>query len=335
MPKSSAGWLNNIEQGGGRKIHLFFHAPCFDGAVSCALAWSILAERGWTVEDLVPINYGVRPTWLTDPLPQPMAIVDFLYHPNAVLWADHHQTTFLNKADQRNCRLFKRANLIYDPNASACAQLLWSRSGPVFRRVHNRFRTAVEWARRIDSADYDTVKQAVLGHNAAIRINMSLASGDKSFPIRLVRLFRERALTEIANDPEVKSLARQTRERVHAGLKLFRQSAELSPDGLALFDVSAPDALVSRYAPYLVYPKARYSLGVIRTPERTTITAMRNPWKRFRSVQLGKIFENEGGGGHQRVASAVIPSDQQNTVPEKLKRIAQQIREHERRSVKA
>jgi nanoRNase/pAp phosphatase (c-di-AMP/oligoRNAs hydrolase) len=70
-------------------------------------------------------------------------------------------------------------------------------------------------------------------------------------------------------------------------------------------------ALLSRYAPYLDYPKARYSVGIMDSGDGAKITAMRNPWRRFRSVPLGQIFSHYGGGGHQRVASVLLKDRQE------------------------
>jgi nanoRNase/pAp phosphatase (c-di-AMP/oligoRNAs hydrolase) len=74
--------------------------------------------------------------------------------------------------------------------------------------------------------------------------------------------------------------------------------------------------MVSRYAPYLAYPRARYSVGVTSNGSGAKITAMRNPWMRFKSVPLGEIFRQYGGGGHQRVASVLVPraSDAETTL---------------------
>jgi nanoRNase/pAp phosphatase (c-di-AMP/oligoRNAs hydrolase) len=38
---------------------------------------------------------------------------------------------------------------------------------------------------------------------------------------------------------------------------------------------------------------------------------MRNPWRRFKSVPLGQIFSQYGGGGHQRVASVLLKDIQE------------------------
>jgi hypothetical protein len=64
--------------------------------------------------------------------------------------------------------------------------------------------------------------------------------------------------------------------------------------------------VISRYAPYLAYPNARYSIGILPYRNGAKITAMRNPWRRFESRPLGQIFRRYGGGGHQRVASVLL-----------------------------
>jgi nanoRNase/pAp phosphatase (c-di-AMP/oligoRNAs hydrolase) len=52
---------------------------------------------------------------------------------------------------------------------------------------------------------------------------------------------------------------------------------------------------------------------------------MRNPWLDFESVALGKIFQKHGGGGHQRVASTVLPIDKNVDYKEMLRDIIAEI----------
>src|SRR5690348_4888820 len=93
---------------------LYFHSHCFDGLVSATLAWVLLESEGWDFQEFIPVNYDIRATWLSGSLKKPAAVVDFLYHPEAAFWADHHVTTFLNEPVQadfakrrgRNCLLF-------------------------------------------------------------------------------------------------------------------------------------------------------------------------------------------------------------------------------------
>src|SRR5258706_7178548 len=86
-----------------KESYLYFHSPCFDGIVSCVLAWDFLeATQAWSIREVHAVNYNERPTWLSRKLDSPCAVVDFLYHPEAQFWADHHATSFLNEEVKRD-----------------------------------------------------------------------------------------------------------------------------------------------------------------------------------------------------------------------------------------
>ena len=98
------------------------------------------------------------------------------------------------------------------------------------------------------------------------------------------------------------------RQAVERGQALFGKASRLERGGIVVFEVlkQPKDTFISRYAPYLAYPEARYSIGILPYREGAKITAMRNPWRRFESRPLGQIFRRYGGGGHQRVASVLL-----------------------------
>src|ERR1700693_2992637 len=99
---------------------LYFHSPCFDGIVSCLLAWEFLEQnRGWVFSRLLPVNYDRKGQWLNENLDQPAAVVDYLYHPSAAFWADHHQSTFLTPQAEHNFRERNNASLLYDSRADS------------------------------------------------------------------------------------------------------------------------------------------------------------------------------------------------------------------------
>src|SRR5437870_4682611 len=136
---------------------IYFHSPCFDGVVSAVLAWGFLEKTdGWVNPVLRMVNYGQRESWLSEGVEAPSAIVDFLYHPNAQFWADHHSTTFLTEAARRDFDTRQNQRLIYDRNAGSCAALLWDRLYKVFGHRDKRYQELVEWADKIDSARYSS-----------------------------------------------------------------------------------------------------------------------------------------------------------------------------------
>src|SRR5947208_1941179 len=107
--------------------HLYFHSPCFDGITSAVLAWDFLeTNQDWTLEQLHSVNYDLRASWLSTELQTPCAVVDFLYHPQAQFWADHHLTTFLTEEAESDYERRKSSWLTYAPRSGSCASLLWS-----------------------------------------------------------------------------------------------------------------------------------------------------------------------------------------------------------------
>ena len=54
-------------------------------------------------------------------------------------------------------------------------------------------------------------------------------------------------------------------------------------------------------------------------------SAMRNPWRDFSSVPLGRIFERIGGGGHRRVGSCLLNQEQADRARELIQEIVREI----------
>jgi hypothetical protein len=232
--------------------------------------------------------------------------VDFLYHPHAELWADHHATTFLSDAARRDYERRRGRWILYDRSASSCALMLWKKWSKNLRQTPQHYPELVRWADRIDSARYDDVNEAVRLEAPALQINLALAmyNGD-AFSQHLVWLFRTESIEAVADRPEVQMAFARGRELQMRGEERLSKAIHLI-GGIAVFDVDAKDVLVNRYAPFHRYPQARYSAGIIRSPNQIKLTAMRNPWMEFPSAPLGDLCVSLGGGGHQRVGSVMV-----------------------------
>jgi len=307
---------------------LYFHYPCFDGIVSAALAWEFLEQRkGWAMADLCPVNYTVRNGWLASELKHPVAIVDFLYHPSADFWADHHATSMLTKEAEADYQR-RRAEfpLYFDEQAGSCATLLFRHLGESLAHKPH-FPEMVEWAEKIDSARYASVEEAILGDAPALRINRSiLLEPGAEYARFLCKELRSRPLSDVAALDEVKTRQDEVERRTRAGLKEVEKHITMEPGAVATFEAElAKDEMINRYSAYYFAPDARYSVGIIHSEEGTAITAMRNPWREFPSIELGKIFARFGGGGHQRVGAIFIPKNESQRVPDVVKSLLSQL----------
>lgn len=317
--------------------HLYYHSPCFDGIASAVLAIDFLESRSrWRRTVLCPVNYDLRATWLARPLEAPAAVVDFLYHPDAEFWADHHVTTFISQDAKASFERRRGSSLVFDSSADSCAGLLWRHLSNVFGYQNPRYAQLVEWAEKIDAARYASVQEAVFPSSAALRISASLASSDAAeYSVFLVRQLRTASLDSVANLLEVATRFEAVQALFQRGLDRFKKAASLKSGGIVVFDVDSRGAHVSRYAPYYFFPEARYSLGVLRLDKGAKITAMRNPWRDFPSVPLGKIFQKVGGGGHERVGSVFLSEERAAKAKQLMRRLITDLRQEERSIGKA
>ncbi len=312
----------------GEQGHLYFHSPCFDGIVSAVLAWDFLkARQEWSSPTLHSVNYDLREGWLSSTREKPCAIVDFLYHPDAEFWADHHLTTFLKEDARKHFEKRRHPLLIYDDRAGSCASLLWNHLASAFGYRNSPYGEMVRWAEKTDAARYESVSEAIFPSAPALRISLGLVLGDhEGYCARLVRALREMALREVAELPEVQARFERAQSLIRSGLDRFVKVARLEDDGIVVFDVDAEGTIISRYAPYYFFPGARYSAGILRWKGGAKVTVMRNPWREFESVSLGRICEEFGGGGHRRVGSVVLRGERIVEAPELLNRILSEIR---------
>lgn len=308
---------------------IYFHSPCFDGIASAVLLYDFLAsKRGWRNIDLVAVNYDIRNTWLQKNLSRPAAVVDFLYHPLADFWFDHHRTTFLTQ-DTREDYLRRRGpERVFDERAVSNTRLLWNHLRTAFDYRNQRYGALARWADITDGAKYRDVKQALESSAPALRINGSLAFGDHSYAISLVRYLLTYSIEETSHLPVVRERYRRYRTASRVGLHRLRKTIELRPGGIAVFDIDLSDdgTIISRYAPFYIFPDARYSAGVVHTEHGAKLTVMRNPWMSSPNVKLGELCARYGGGGHSRVGSILIPVDEATSAGVFREQIVDEIR---------
>src|SRR5438132_8737630 len=154
---------------------LYFHAPCFDGIASAVLAVDFLTTAwSWGRIELRPINYSDRDRWLSTKLGEGTTVVDYLYHPEAEFWADHHASTFLNPNVRTHFEAGHVKSWIYDSTEPSCAGLLRRELRNRFDYSNPRYEELVNWADKIDSARYEDIHEAVDPSAPALMVNSTL-----------------------------------------------------------------------------------------------------------------------------------------------------------------
>jgi hypothetical protein len=304
---------------------LYLHFPCFDGAISGVLATLYLEKtRGWKFKTIQRVNYHQQKEWVQTRLRRRSAVVDFLYHPQAEFWADHHETSFLTEQLRADFEGHKNSSRFYDQQSGSCASLLWRVVGGTLG-PDPRLEEMVRWAEKIDSAAYDSVEEAFSNSHPALVLSRSLAiDADQQYCEFLVTSLRHVSLEDVVQTAQVQQRFLRAQELSTLGLERVRQSIRLE-GSVAVFEASNEGVLMNRYSPYYFYPEAKYSISITHSRHSTKVTAMRNPWLNFESVHLGEFMRKFGGGGHQRVGALVLPQEREAETGHVVKELLQEM----------
>ena len=298
------------QPGYGLKVRVFYHDKCFDGACSAALFSRFYRER--IREDASFVFSGLlhRAGALFDESHfdgDENAIVDFKYSssPKITWWFDHHESAFLSPADAAHFESDTSNKKFYDPDFKSCtsfiAMIAQQRFGfdpaPVAELVH--------WADVIDGALYTDAKTAVEMREPAMKLTMVIESApDQRFVPNLIPLLATKSLAEILEVPFVAPLLPPLMRRHEVSIEILRQRSECK-DGTIFFDISDQDLEgYNKFVPYYLHPQSIYSVGLSKSSFRVKVSVGSNPWAPEEPVvNLAKICERYGGGGHARVGA--------------------------------
>jgi len=305
------------------RVRVFYHDKCFDGACSASLFTRFHRE---CVNPAATYEYhGLvhRAGALFDEREftgDQNAIVDFKYSasPQITWWFDHHQSAFLTEDDHQHflacqrdpaCSLHK----FFDPASTSCTKFLAHIGATKFGFNTEPMADMIHWANIVDGALYASPEQAVEMPAPAMKLTLIIeASQDPAFIPRLIPLLTEMPLAEVLQQGFVAPLLPPLLERHGRAIELIRERSE-EKQGTIFFDIT--DHLLegfNKFIPYYLHPQATYSIGLSKSSFRTKVSVGSNPWTKAdpeKMVNLAKICERYGGGGHARVGAISFPPD--------------------------
>jgi hypothetical protein len=93
-------------------------------------------------------------------------------------------------------------------------------------------------------------------------------------------------------------------ERHKHSMEVMRERIE-SRDGTLFFDVTDHELEgYNKFVPYYLHPESVYSVGLSKSSFRVKVSVGSNPWAPSPPVvNLAKVCERYGGGGHARVGA--------------------------------
>jgi len=320
------------------KVRVFYHDRCFDGASSAALFARFYRERIRSDVQFVFSGLLHRAGALFDEQDfdgDENAIVDFKYSssPKITWWFDHHQSAFLTPADAAHFEQDQSNRKFYDPDFKSCASFIATVAEQRFGFDPKPVAELVEWADIIDGALYPDARTAVEMQAPAMKLTMVVeATQTPDFVPRLIPLLASVPLGDILKEPFVAALLPPLMERHRNSMAILRERTQLK-DGTLFFDVSDHELEgYNKFVPYYLEPESIYSVGLSKSSFRVKVSVGSNPWAPSEPVvNLAKICERYGGGGHARVGAISFAVTQQ----EAAHRAAHEIVEELRASVRA
>ena len=262
-----------------------------------------------------------------------MSIVDFKYSPSPKItwWFDHHQSAFLTPEDAQTYRTHDRSRKFYDPDFTSCTKFIAHIAEEKFGFDPQPVAELIHWADIIDGAKFDSPQQAVEMAEPAMKLTMAIEStNDNGFLPTLIPYLVREPLAQVIQEPFVAALLPPLLDRHRRSIEILRGRSECK-QGTIYFDISDHDLEgYNKFIPYYLHPDSVYSVGLSSSSFRVKVSVGSNPWtKKQNMVNLAKVCERYGGGGHARVGAISFPPDRGDDARKAAAEIVQELRASE------
>ena len=315
------------------RAKVFYHDRCFDGASSAALFSRFYGERIRNDVEFVYSGLLHRAGSLfneDDFDGDENAIVDFKYSssPKITWWFDHHESAFLSPEDAAHFEQDQSSRKFYDPGFRSCTSFIATIAEQRFGFNPAPVAELVHWTDIIDGALYPDAKTAVEMKEPAMQLTMIIESTqDPNFLPRLIPLLASQPLAQVVAAPFVAPLLPPLLQRHRNSIDVLRERIE-SRDGTLFFDVTDQELEgYNKFVPYYLHPESVYSVGLSKSSFRVKVSVGSNPWAPSPPrVNLAKVCERYGGGGHARVGAISFDVTQHAAARQAAREIVEELR---------
>jgi hypothetical protein len=216
----------------------------------------------------------------------------------------------------------------YDAKYVSCTGLIAHVAATKFGMDVAPLGDLIHWANVVDGAKYESARAAVEMAAPAMKLTMVIESNQThGFVPKLIPLLATKPLAEIIEEPFVASLLPPLLERHQRSMAILTDRIE-SKDGTIFFDVTDHELEgYNKFVPYYLHPESIYSVGLSKSTFRVKVSVGSNPWAPSEPVvNLAKICERYGGGGHARVGAISFEVTQQNEARQAAGEIVKELR---------
>ena len=234
----------------------------------------------------------------------------------------------LTPEDAEHYRTQDKSHKFYDPEFKSCTKFLAHVAQEKFGFEPAPVAELIHWADIIDGAQFESPQQAVEMAEPAMKLTMAIEStNDPEFLPRLIPFLVAEPLSSVIQEPFVATLIPALVQRHRKSIDIIRSHSECR-QGTIFFDISDFDLEgYNKFIPYFLHHDSVYSIGLSRSSFRVKVAVGSNPWtKKENMVNLAKICERYGGGGHARVGAISFPPDQADQARKAAREIVEELR---------
>ena len=292
------------------RVRILYHDHCFDGAAAAAFFSRFIEGKFHPGAEFAFTGLAHKASDLFDHAMfdgDENAIVDFKYSssPNITWWFDHHESAFLTPADAEHFEQDQSNRKFYDPDFKSCTSFIAMIAEQRFGFDAKSVSDLVYWTDVIDGALYPDAKTAVEMAAPAMKLTMVIESApDSNFVPQLIPLLATKPLGAILEEPFVAPILPPLLKRHELSIGILRERTECK-DQTIFFDVTDQELEgYNKFIPYYLHPESIYSVGLSKSSFRVKVSVGSNPWApKEPAVNLAKVCERYGGGGHARVGA--------------------------------
>ena len=143
---------------------------------------------------------------------------------------------------------------------------------------------------------------------------------------KIINEIQHKSLSDVINDPEIRSTFEKLYAHHFESIEIMRRLTTCT-NGVVQFDVSDHDLDgYNKFIPYYLFPDGVYSVGVSHSPVRAKVSVGTNPWTtRPHRLNLARLCEQYGGGGHAVVAAISFKPDELDKARQAASEIARKL----------
>jgi len=298
------------------KYFMYFHDD-LDGTTCGALLLHFFKSRGDDIDEFHPLDYSANTNqvWPDYAFRKPFIIVDFIYHPEADWWFDHHISGFIKQEWRKNFR--NNGQHYFDPAYKSCFGMLINFLEREYGyKPTEQLRSFEAEVDKIDSASFESAREVLTIKSFPQKLAFLIDSyeeGDAARSVFQIEAMRELAfgdIKEFLSRPQYKKRLNVMEKDIEESFKNYKKIVVIKRN-VSFLDV-ANSNLKIRYAPFVgraIFPDLEYALSIKKQGDHYHISVSRNKWLKTEpqsDINIGELSEKYGGGGHKDISGIEI-----------------------------